>query len=200
MDNLHANLLPELLAAVGQHLQEAGETAAILVVGGSALMARGWVDRTTQDVDVIARAHPEGSAWRLVPAEPLPPAIEDAVARVARDYGLPSDWLNTVVGAQWRDGLPPRAAEEAEWRTYGGLTVGFAGRRTILALKLFAAVDRGPQSVHLQDLLRLAPSDAELEAAAQWVRRQDASPHFTSFIEHVVNHVRERLGRSGTRG
>jgi hypothetical protein len=72
MDHLHADMLAEVLDAVGQHLQEAGENAAVLVVGGSALMARGWVDRTTQDVDVIARAHPEGSAWRLVPAAPFP--------------------------------------------------------------------------------------------------------------------------------
>lgn len=199
MDNLRFDLLSELLHAVGQHLQEEGQTAAILVVGGSALMAHGWVDRATRDIDVIARAYREESTWRLVAADPLPPALRDAVARVARDYGLPSDWLNTVVGAQWRGGLPPGAAAEADWRTYAGLTVGFAGRSTILALKLFAAVDRGPGSVHVQDLVRLAPSDVELEVGAGWVRSQDESEHFPALLEQVVDHVRERLGRSGPR-
>jgi len=200
MDNLSADLLAELLGAVGQPLEEGGETTAILVVGGSALMAHGWVDRTTHDVDVIARAHREGFAWRLVPADPFPPALANAVSRVARDYGLPPDWLNAVVGAQWRSGLPAGTAEGADWRAYGGLTVGFAGRSTILALKLFAAVDRGPESVHLQDLLRLAPSDTELGIAAEWVRSQDESEHFPALVEQVVDHVRERLGRSGARG
>lgn len=45
----------------------------------------------------------------------------------------------------------------------------------MIALKLFAAIDRGPRSVHMQDLLRLEPSDEELESAAAWVGTQDAS-------------------------
>lgn len=195
MDKLVPDLLDELFGAVGEHLHEGGHTAAIVVVGGSALMARGWVERATRDVDVIARADREQGRWRLVAPEPLPQALRDAVARVARDYGLPRDWLNTVVGAQWRCGLPPGTAEEAEWRTFGGLAVGLAGRRTIIALKLFAAVDGGPESVHLQDLVGLAPSHAELEAASEWVRSQDGSQHFPQLVEQVVDHVRERVDR-----
>ena len=39
-------------------------------------------------------------------------------------------------------------------------------RSALLALKLFAAVDRGPRSVHMQDLLALRPTSLELKDAA----------------------------------
>lgn len=64
------------------------------------------------------------------------------------------------------------------------------GRRTLIALKLFAAVDRGPWSVHVQDLAALAPDDGELRDAAEWVGRQDVAPEFQAILEEVVEHVR----------
>jgi hypothetical protein len=76
------------------------------------------------------------------------------------------------------------------WRRYGGLHVGLVGRRTLIALKLFAAVDQSVRSVHAQDLLALRPSDAELEAAAAWVVTQDASDSFPRLVAEVVEHVR----------
>ena len=198
MDNLDTGMLEELLSAVGEHLAEGGDSAAIVVVGGSTLALRGWVARTTQDVDVIAQARDEGDRFRLIAPEPLSVALREAVIRVARDYGLPPDWLNTVIGAQWDFGLPDGFAEELEWRHYGPLTVGFAGRQSLLALKLFAAVDRSRESVHFQDLVALAPSDPELEEAATWVRSQDSSEHFPTLVKEVVASVRHDLGRDGT--
>lgn len=65
------------------------------MVGGSTLSFRGWVQRTTKDVDVIAQAAISASGKRLRPADPLPGALVDAVRRAARDFGLPEDWLNT---------------------------------------------------------------------------------------------------------
>ncbi|NBC19387.1 MAG: hypothetical protein GVY18_18940 [Bacteroidetes bacterium] len=70
--------------------------------------------------------------------------------------------------------------------------MGLAGRRTLLALKLFAAVDQGPESVHVQDLVALRPTEAELEEAASWVRAQDAAPEFASMTREVVRYVRRQ--------
>ena len=195
MDNLDASALEELLAAVGEHLAAAGATAAVVVVGGGALSVMGWVDRTTNDIDVIARARREGGRWAVDPPEPLPEVLVEAVARVARDYALPTDWLNTAVAVQWRTGLPDRFVEEVQWRRFGALDVGFAGRRSIIALKLFAAVDQGSESVHFQDLVALDPLDSELEEAAHWVARQDPAPGFAAHVEEEVGHVRDALGR-----
>lgn len=193
MTHLDDKALGELFEALGAHLEEAGTAVAIVVVGGSTLSYRGWVPRTTRDVDVIARATTDGPR-RLIPARPLPPPFVEALERVARDYGLPADWLNTTVGAQWSFGLPEGFAEELEWRTFGALEVGFAGRESLIALKLFAAVDQGAGSVHLQDLLALRPSAQELERAAAWVRTQDAGADFPSLVEGVLDHVRRALG------
>ncbi|HET6566659.1 MAG TPA: hypothetical protein VFG50_01770, partial [Rhodothermales bacterium] len=74
--------------------------------------------------------------------------------------------------------------------TYGALRVGLAGRQTLITLKLFASADRGPTSVHYQDLVRLQPNDEELEQSAIWVRTQDASEDFVVFIDQVIEHVR----------
>jgi len=168
---------------------------AIVVVGGSTLAVRGWVERVTQDVDVIARAEEQEGGWLLLPPKPLPAAFIDAVARVARDFGLPDDWLNTEIGSQWAFGLPAGFAEEVDWEAFGALTVGFAGRQSLITLKLFAAADRSRGSVHFQDLLALAPSDEELEQAAEWVLGQDASEHFPNLVREVTDHVRRDLGR-----
>jgi len=195
MDDLDASALEELLGAVGEHLAAAGESAAIVVVGGGALSVMGWVERTTNDIDVIARASRQEGRWVVRPPEPLPDVLVEAVARVARDYALPIDWLNTTVAMQWRTDLPDRFVEEVQWRRFGALDVGFAGRSSIIALKLFAAVDQGSESVHFQDLVALDPLDSELEGAADWVARQDPAPGFSALVAEEVGNVREALGR-----
>ena len=98
--------------------------------------------------------------------------------------------MNTEIGAQWDLGLPPFLTDDLTWHRYGGLHVGLAGRRTLIALKLFAAVDQGPESVHYQDLVALAPTDEELNAAASWVRGQDTSPIFAEMLDQVTHRVR----------
>jgi len=193
VDKLASKELEQLFSALGEHLNAAGASAAIVVVGGSTLSFRGWVERTTKDVDVIAQATASASGKSLRPAEPLPGALVDAVERVARDFGLPEDWLNTVIGAQWDFGLPPGFAQEIEWREFGPLTVGFAGRQSIIALKLFAAVDQGPKTVHLQDLIALAPTPDELDQAGDWVLSQDEGDVFPALVEEVKDYVQRVL-------
>lgn len=151
----------------------------------------GIVRRSTSDVDVIARAYrDEDGELRLSQAEPFPESLQRAVRSVARDLGLPEDWMNAEVGAQWVQGLPPWIVNDITWWAYGNLDVGLVGRRTLIALKLFAAVDSGPGSVHVQDLLALVATEAELEESRRWVMTQDAYEGFTSMIAQVIEHVR----------
>lgn len=188
--DLDWNLLNELFSAVGEHLRAAEASVSIVVVGGASLSAGGWVERVTKDVDVIAREVGSGDTTRLVPPEPFPPALEDAIRRVARDYGLSEGWLNAEIAAQWRTGLPPGLAEELRWERFGPLRVGFAGRGALIALKLFAAIDRGPDSVHYRDLVALRPSEEELDRAARWVVTQDAAETWSDQVSEVVERVR----------
>lgn len=72
--------------------------------------------------------------------------------------------------------------------------MGLVDRYDLIFFKLFAAADAiGPQSVHYQDLLRLRPTSAELRAAAEWVRTQDASPAFAAVLDRVVRQCRVDL-------
>ncbi len=183
--------LEAALAALGDLLAAEDEHIAIVVVGGATLNLLGVVQRATSDVDVIARAvrAPSGDL-RLERPLPFPPALAGSIRTVARDFGLPDDWMNAVIGAQWTRGLPPGLRQDITWRQYGGaLEVGLVGRRTMIDLKLFAAVDRGPRSVHLQDLVALGPSEEELRSAAAWILTQDAAPEWASLVGEVIEHV-----------
>lgn len=182
--------IEEALSAVGELLAAERTHVSIVVVGGATLNLLGIVRRSTRDVDVIARAfRDEEGTLHLTRAEPFPPALRTAIATVARDLGLPGDWMNAEVGMQWSQGLPPWILADIEWRPHAGLSVGLVGRRTLIALKLFAAVD-GTSRVHLQDLLALRPSDAELGESAAWVEGQDAAAEFPALVAEVVAHVR----------
>ena len=183
--------LERALTALGELLAVDGETARLVAVGGAALRLLGLVDRTTTDVDVIARVPSAASGRDVEHPEPLPAPVVRAAAAVARDLGLPSDWLNTEIAAQWRTGLPPGLGDDLTWLRFGGppggLELGLVGRPTLVALKLFAAVDRGPGSVHFQDLRALAPTQVELDVAAAWVRTQDESAVFGKMVDQVVD-------------
>ncbi len=189
--------LERRLAAVGEHLQAGGDRVAIVVVGGAALSLAGVVARTTRDVDVYARLDEQGPSPHFVSAQPLPEPLARAAAKVARDFDMPADWVNAVVSPPHLASLPEGFAADLIWHQFGGLRVGVAGRRTLIALKLHAAADRDPASVHVQDLLALRPTDQELAGARAWVLQQDRGPGFPELVEGVLAHVRQarRPGR-----
>jgi hypothetical protein len=84
-ERLHA-----VLTALGEQLAAVGASTHLVVIGGSGLIAIDAVTRTTRDVDVVALEQ-DG---KLVSATPLPAAVVDAAALVARDFRLEAGWLN----------------------------------------------------------------------------------------------------------
>ncbi len=94
-----------------------------------------------------------------------------------------------MAGMQWRAGLPPTLIEDAVWVGYRALKVCVVGRNGLIVLKLFAAADQGPRSVHSQDLIALAPTDTELLEAAAWVATQDIAPEWPRIVKEIVAHV-----------
>jgi hypothetical protein len=159
--------LDELLSALDRQIElSRGGDIALVVCGGSALAALGLVHRTTRDVDVLglARTVPGGiSVERL---ERLPEPLASAALRVARDFNLPTDWLNLGPAPQVGMGLPKGFGSRVERRPYGAfLTIYYASRYDQIHLKLYAAVDQ--DSYHVQDLALLKPTGAELLAAAR---------------------------------
>jgi hypothetical protein len=170
-----------LLFALEQQLGAAGSVFDLVVVGGSALLALDLVQRTTRDVDVVAFA--DGDA--LVSAEELPDDLLAARARVARDLGVPEDWLNSGPAAMLRFGLPDGFVSRWTTRRYGpALTVRWTSRLDQIHFKLFAAVDQAGK--HLRDLEALEPQRDELVAAALWSRTQDPSEGFLSPLREAL--------------
>ena len=187
--DIHAALI-----ALGENLAADGQQAAVVVVGGTALILQGFAVRATQDVDVIAIGQDltKEEGWALEDPEPLPEALTMAIARVARDFNLPPDWMNNTIGLQWKTGLPPGLDQRVHWQQLEGLWLGLADRYDLIFLKLYAAADSlGPSSVHFQDLVALQPTQDELDSAAVWVRSQDPSPVFGEILDQVLEHAKD---------
>lgn len=178
-----ADAAHELLAALEEQLRAAGLVFDLVVVGGSALLALDLVRRTTADVDVVALSQPGG----LTSAEELPDGLVAARDRVAQDFGVTDDWLNSGPAELLRFGLPD--GFERRWTTqhYGpALTVRWASRLDQIHLKLYAAVDRSGK--HVQDLQALDPQPDELMAAALWARRHNPSEGFLSPLREALSY------------
>ncbi|MBK7189801.1 MAG: hypothetical protein IPH86_14285 [bacterium] len=151
----------------------------LVVCGGTALMATGFLQRSTRDVDILALADDLGC---LIDPSPLPAPLLSAAAEVAADLGLPGDWLNNGPssgdGGLFRLGLPDGLAQRLRWERFGDhLEVGFISRLDQIHFKLYAAVDQFG-SYHATDLQALHPTDDELIAAADWSRSHDPSPGY----------------------
>jgi hypothetical protein len=171
-----------LLFALGEQLEAAVENYGLIVVGGSALLALELISRPTRDIDVVALAGEAGP----VEAVPLPAPLVEARNRVARDFGVPEDWLNSQAGRDMlRLGLPEGFLERLTRREYGpALSVLWASRLDLIHFKLHAAVDRGAGK-HLADLQALQPTPEELIAAGRWARTHDPSDGFLSALKEA---------------
>lgn len=153
----------------------------IVVCGGSSLIASQLVNRTTQDVDVVALMH----TGDLISAEPMPSYLEASVARVAAIQNLPPDWLNNGPASQFNMGLPPGFVSRLHKVIIGEkLTVYYISRTDQIYFKTFASADRG--GYHIADLQALSPNDDEIHTAALWCMEQDVSEGFRFILKEML--------------
>ncbi|MGH8335407.1 MAG: DUF6036 family nucleotidyltransferase [Gammaproteobacteria bacterium] len=197
MELTGSNDIRTALRLVGELLAADGLSLRIVVIGGAAMNLHGYAERTTTDVDIIAvddRAANANATMITAPPQPLPDTIVQAIRIVARQRGLPDEWLNTGPAGQWLIGLPVGFADRVVWPStldFGGLIVGLAGRSDLIAFKLFAAADhRDAHSVHYQDLRALRPTLAELDAAVDWLVGQDQGPEWATTLERLMQYAR----------
>jgi Nucleotidyltransferase of unknown function (DUF6036) len=119
--DLDAQSVRELLDELARRLNERAVRGTIRVAGGAAMLLRFPDDpdvRVTRDID--ARIEPRAE-------------VEDVVAEMAADLGLPSTWLNAA-GQSW---LRVNAAPSDDH-----LAVAIATPRELVAMKLSAGRDK----------------------------------------------------------
>jgi hypothetical protein len=185
MTSIDRDAADRLLSALARHLSLAGARVELVVIGGTALIALGLLERATRDVDVVALL----VGGSLVSATPLPRPLVEARDRVAADFGLDEQWLNGGPAGLLRWGLPEGFLDRLTARSYGDwLTVHFASRFDLIHFKLYALVDQGPGR-HEADLLALSPQPDELLAAASWARTHDPSDGFARELTAALRHL-----------
>jgi hypothetical protein len=175
--------LETALHALGELLEARGAHYEVVLIGGGNLILRGLVSRpTTKDLDLLGEWTAEG----VRPMRPMPEPLRVAIVDVARTYGLASDWINLGPEALLDLGLPAGFLDRLERRDYGGIVAWLADRFDMVCFKLYAAVDQGPRSRHLQDLIELHPGRAELLAAARWTVTHDPSAGYRSQLVETL--------------
>ncbi len=166
------------------------EPVRLVVCGGSALIATGLRQRTTNDADVVAML---SSIGELVNPDPLPPFLLEASAQVARDLGLQENWLNNGPsrndGGLFQMGLPLGLASRLTKQVFGPrLAIHFIGRLDQIYFKLYAAADQRDDT-HIADLRALKPTEAELSDAARWAMTHDVSDGFKMVLTDLLNQM-----------
>ena len=184
MESIGQTQLEAVLTALGELLGARGLHYEVVVIGGGNLILRGLVTRpTTKDLDILGEWTSDG----IKPMGAIPEPLRLAVVDVARAYGLARDWVNLGPASLLDLGLPDGFVSRVERHDYGGLVTWLAGRFDMVCFKLYAAVDQGPRSRHLQDLRELAPTHDELKAAGRWTITHDPSPGFRSLLVRTLS-------------
>ncbi len=172
------------LRALGQLLEARGQHYEVVLIGGGNLILRGLITRpTTKDLDLLG----EWTAHGIKPMRPMPEPLRIAIVDVARAYGLASEWINLGPESLLDLGLPDGFLGRLERHDYGGLVTWLADRVDMVCFKLYAAVDQGTRSRHLQDLRDLRPDRDELLAAARWTITHDPSPGYRSLLVDTLD-------------
>ena len=178
--------LETALRALGELLEARRLHYEVVLIGGGNLILRGLVTRpTTKDLDLLG----EWTADGVKPMRPMPEPLHVAIVDVARNYGLASDWVNLGPESLLDLGLPDGFLGRLERHDYGGLVAWLAGRFDMVCFKLFATVDQGLRSRHLQDLSELRPGRDELLVAARWTLTHDPSPGYRSLLVDTLGQL-----------
>lgn len=109
--------------------------------------------------------------------------------RLVSGNHVASDWVNLGPESLLDLGLPDGFLGRLERRDYGGLVAWLADRFDMVCFKLYAAVDQGPRSRHLQDLRELRPDLDELLAAGRWTMTHDPSPGYRSLLVDTLHRL-----------
>lgn len=182
---LNKENLEEILQLLGERLTLIApeKNWNLVVCGGAALAVLNLVQRTTKDIDVIGQFKDGQIEYTGFDSK-----FKEQISIVAVLFNLPSDWINTRPESFIRSGLPPGLLQRLILKKYGkNLTIGFISRYDQIFLKLYASVDRG--GYHVDDLIKLKPTEEELSDACKWVCEQDTSEAFAVLLKSMLEQI-----------
>ncbi|HLB11739.1 MAG TPA: DUF6036 family nucleotidyltransferase [Dehalococcoidia bacterium] len=157
------------LRQVGRYLHEQGLTGEILLVGGAYMTLVLQQREATKDVDAYFAAHPE--------------AIREAAARVARENGLPTGWLNDAV-----KGFLYGQPEMTLWLECPGLRVYAPHPSYIFAMKAMAGRPEDLRDLRgLGDSLGLTSASEALAIITRYVPERLLTPRVQYLIEDLFD-------------
>lgn len=183
--------IEKALAALAEQLKALGaELIEFIACGGAALNILGFIRRATKDVDIVAFVQRKSNgALSLLKAERLMPVLEEAAKKVAKDFNLPENWLNTGPASVVDFGLPVGFMDRVITRIYGrNLIVHFLGRYDLIHFKLHAAADQSGGK-HYDDLLALKPTAQEIEEAVRWSMSHDPSEGYKFLLQEFLTKI-----------
>ncbi len=185
--------IEEALKRLNAKMVYAGMEPVELVSGGGAsLNLMGWVSRSTSDVDIICMAQVGAKGKvKLKPEKPLPPQFIALVAEVGRELGLKEEWLNFGPAPLVEFGLPLGLERRLKRKSFGRcLTLHLASRLDQIHLKIYATMDPKTRlETHLGDLLDLEPTEAETQAAVDWLLTRKTSRNFRRKLKDALDRI-----------
>lgn len=167
-----ADRIRSLLTELGLRLQPRGIDARIFIVRGAAMALAYSRNRLTRDIDAVF--------------EPNAAVYEEAQA-LARDLGLPPNWLNDGVKGFLPDAAPPALA--AEIFSAPGMSVGIASPEYMLAMKASAARSESDRDdlKTLIELLDIRTAEQAFEVLERHYDRRRLTPKSQFVLEELVN-------------
>lgn len=171
---MHRDEIERYLRQVGRHLHDQNVTGEILILGGAYMTLVLRQREATRDVDAYFAANAA--------------AIRDAAARVAREHGLPDDWLNDAV-----KGFLFVQPESVPWMECPGLRVYVPPPAYIFAMKALAGRPEDLRDLYaLRDVLGLTSAAQALDVVARYVPPRLLTPRVQSLIEDLFDETDHR--------
>jgi hypothetical protein len=167
--NMSRGQLIAALSALGGKLTTQGVNAQVFIVGGAAMTLAYSERRLTKDIDAVFE--PKSVVYR-------------AVAEVAREQGLPGDWLNDAVKG-FMPGPDPDARAVPE---IPGIEVSVASPRYLLAMKLMAMrmdEDTGDIKILLRECGITTAAEA-VRLLEGLYRNQEPPPRTRFYLEQLL--------------
>lgn len=157
------------LREVGRRLHQQGLTGEILLLGGAYMTLVLRQRDTTRDVDAYFAANQT--------------AIREAAASVAREYGLPLDWLNDAA-----KGFLYVQPEITTWLECPGLRVYAPSPSYIFSMKALAGRPEDQRDLRaLRELLGLVSASDALEIVQRYVPERLLTPRVRYLIEDLFD-------------